>query len=244
MIKMKSGMDIGERMKSYYEHRYKIKLPMRLPIIIRIDGKTFHTWTRKHDIKKPFDHDLINAFNTAAIHTCYMIQGVQMAYLQSDEVSFLIHSYKSIDQQSWFDNNLQKLVSVSSSIFTSCFNYLYEAKDFYDLAIFDSRAFVLPEEEVCNYFIWRQQDWSRNSLQMLARQVFSHNELNGKNSSDMHEMLHEKGWNWDSLSTKLKNGRCIVRENILDRNIWIVDDEIPMFTQNRNYIEKYLEKEE
>lgn len=231
-------------MKSYYEHRYKIKLPMRLPIIIRIDGKTFHTWTKKHDIKKPFDHDFMNIFNTTAIHTSYMIQGVQIAYLQSDEVSFLIHGYKSLDSQSWFDNNLQKLVSVSSSIFSSCFNYLYESKDFYDLAFFDSRAFVLPEEEVCNYFIWRQQDWSRNSLQMLARQFYSHKELNKKNSSDIHEMLHEKRVNWSNLSNKLKNGRCIVKDEILNKHIWIVDNEIPIFTKNRNYIEKYLEKEE
>lgn len=237
---MKKGMSISERMKSFYEHRYKIKLPMRFPVIIRIDGKSFHTWTRKHNIKKPFSELLIDIFDESTIKTCEHIQEVQIAYLQSDEVSFLVHNYKSIDQQAWFDNNLQKLVSITASIFTAFFNYELGTNNFLKLAFFDSRAFILPEEEVCNYFIYRQQDWTRNSLQMLARQFYSHKQLNNKNSSDMHEMLFEKGVNWNNLSTKLKNGRCVVKKD----DKWIVDNEIPIFTQNRNYIEKYLEKEE
>jgi len=237
---MKSSMSLGERMKSFYEHRYKFKLPMRFPVIIRIDGKSFHTWTKKHNMKKPFDDLLITIFDNATIMTCEQIQGMQMAYLQSDEVSFLIHNYKSIDQQAWFDNNLQKLVSISSSLFTSYFNYEVGTFDCSKLAFFDSRAFILPEEEVCNYFIWRQEDWKRNSLQMLVRQFYSHNKLKNKNSSDIHEMLYEKGVNWANLSTKLKNGRCIVKKD----GKWIVDNEVPIFSQNRNYIEKYLENEE
>lgn len=237
---MKAGMTIGERMKNYYEHRYKIKLPMRLPVIIRIDGKSFHTWTKKNHIMKPFDNRLIYYLNRTCVYACEMIQGVQLAYLQSDEISFLIHNYKSIDQQAWFDNNLQKLVSISASIFSSYFNYLLHVDGINNLAFFDSRAFILPEAEVCNYFIWRQQDWVRNSLQMLARRFFSHKELEDKNSSDIHEMLHEKGVNWNDLPTTLKNGRCVIKKD----GEWVVDYEIPMFTQNRDYIEKYLEKEE
>ena len=237
---MKDGMSIGERMKNYYEHRYKIKLPMRLPVIIRLDGKAFHTWTKKNNIMKPFDYGFMHYLNEACVYSCEIIQGVQLAYLQSDEISFLIHNYKSIDQQAWFDNNLQKLVSVSASVFSSYFNCLSTTIDAHKLAFFDSRAFILTEAEVCNYFIWRQQDWVRNSLQMYARQFFSHRELESKNSSDIHEMLHEKGVNWADLPTTLKNGRCVIKRD----GGWFVDHETPLFTQDRNYIEKYLEKEE
>ena len=237
---MKGSRTIGERMKQNYEHRYKFKLPMRFPVIIRIDGKSFHTWTKKNKFTKPFDQNLIYYLNRTCGYTCEMIQGVQFAYLQSDEISFLIHNYKSIDQQAWFDNNIQKIVSVSASIFSSYFNYLLHVDGISNLAFFDSRVFILPEEEVCNYFIWRQQDWLRNSLQMYARQFYSHNELKNKCSAEIHEMLYEKGVNWANLSSELKNGRCIVKE---EEN-WVVDNEIPVFTQNRDYIEKYLEKEE
>ena len=173
-------MNLGERMKLYYEKRFNFKLPMRIPMIIRIDGKNFHTWTRIHQCKKPFDHELINIFNISTIHLCYLIPDIQIAYLQSDEVSLLIHNYKNLDQQSWYDNNLQKIVSLSASVFSSIFNSLYLSRDFYDLAFFDSRVFILPEAEVCNYFIWRQKDWERNSLSMLARQFYSHKQLNNK----------------------------------------------------------------
>ena len=61
--------------------------------------------------------------------------------------------------------------------------------------MFDARAFNIPMDEVKNYFIWRQQDWIRNSVQMLAQAHFSHKELHGKNQSDMHDMLNEKDIN-------------------------------------------------
>ena len=86
-----------------------------------------------------------------------------------------------INTEPWFNNHLQKLVSLSASIATLAFNKYYEAElhhDFKDdvkpyvsgiwCAQFDARAFVLPKEEVVNYFIWRQQDATRNSIQMVG----------------------------------------------------------------------------
>ncbi len=104
-------------------------------------------------------------------------------------------------------------------------------------AIFDSRVFNIPKEEVCNYFIWRQLDWFRNSLQMLARTHFSHKELNEKNTSDIHEMLHQKGVNWADLEPVWKNGVFIWLKE--DRRLETRSDII--FTKIRYAIERYME---
>ena len=121
--------------------------------------------------------------------------------------------------------------------------------------MFDARAFILPREEVCNYFIWRQQDATRNSIQMVAQSNFSHKELQGKSCNVLQCMLHEqKGINWNDYSTVYKRGSCIIKiedginqydevGNICGytkRTKWIVDKEIPIFIQDRDYINKYV----
>jgi tRNA(His) 5'-end guanylyltransferase len=108
-----------------------------------------------------------------------------------------------------------------------------------NLAIFDSRIFNIPKEEVCNYFIWRQQDWLRNSIQMLSQFYFSQKELNKKKASDMHEMLHKKGVNWADLDSVWKNGTFI----FIDDGVLNLTNDI-IFTKSRVLFEKYLEPKE
>jgi hypothetical protein len=55
------------------------------------------------------------------------------------------------------------------------------------------------KEEVANYFVWRQKDWMRNSVSMMARACFSHKELQGKSQAAMHDLLNTKGINWAHL---------------------------------------------
>ena len=104
---------LGDRMKNY-ERDSSSKLTDRLPVIMRLDGKAFHTYTRSCD--KPFDNKLIDAMNQTAISLCKEIQGAQIAYVQSDEVSILIHGYKKHNSSPWFDNKVQKMVSVGAAI--------------------------------------------------------------------------------------------------------------------------------
>ena len=231
----KDNMSLGDRMKLYYENCYKINIPRRIPLIIRLDGKAFHTLTR--GCNKPFDSDIINWMDGTAKYLCENIQGAQMAYIQSDEISILVHNYKRITSSAWFDNDLEKIVSVSASIATYCFNKLMNNDK---VALFDSRAFVLPENEVCNYFIWRQKDWERNSIQMYAQSLYSHKELQNKNCSDLNEMCFQKGKNWNDLSVDLKRGRCIVYSD----SKWIIDNNIPIFVEDRNYISDLLKIED
>ena len=219
---------LGNRMKGNYENRSQSYLLRRMPVIIRLDGRSFHTLTRKCD--KPFDEKLSNCITTTALHICSEIQGVKCAYTQSDEISLLLTDFDTLTTMAWFDYNVQKVVSISASIASVKFSELWGSS-----GVFDSRAFNLPKEEVANYFVWRQKDWIRNSVMMLAQSHFSHKQLHQKGQSDMHEMLLGKDINWNELELRWKNGQLI---NRID-SVWKVKP-APIFTQDRDAIEQFL----
>ena len=240
---------LGDRMKKNYEGVFRLQVPARMPVIIRVDGRAFHTLTRHCD--RPFDAGLMAAMDSVACGLCEEIQGAQLAYVQSDEVSVLVHPYKRLQSQCWFDGDVQKMVSISASVATSTFNRFVArgGAPVSFAAQFDSRVFVLPEAEVCNYFIWRQQDATRNSVQMLARSLYSHRECEDKNGPELQEMCFQKGHNWNDLPPSQKRGRCALSMTAHDTNGavvsrgWATDHETPIFTQNRAYIEKHLATE-
>jgi len=223
---------LGDRMKEKYEDRYRIKLTRRMPVIIRLDGKSFHSVTK--DCIKPFDYVFASTMDATAQALCRGIQGAKCAYIQSDEISILLTDFDKLTTEAWFDYNIQKMVSVSAGMASAYFSCIWNGDK---RGIFDSRTFNIPKEEVCNYFIWRQMDWTRNSVEMLARSYFSHNELHKKNQSDMHEMLHNKGINWADLDGRWKNGQFIYKDELGWQTI-----HAPRFTQDRKVIENHIFK--
>lgn len=224
--------ELGSRMKENYENAYRIKLTRRTPVIIRLDGKAFHTLTRGCD--KPFDENFNKAMFMTMKTLCEEIQGVKCAYTQSDEISLLLTDFDTIRTGAWFDYNLQKIVSVSASIASLAFSDAFMKK-----GIFDSRAFNIPKDEVKNYFIWRQLDWIRNSVSMLAQAHYSHRELLNKNQADMHEMLHWKEINWADLADHWKNGTFLFKwESGWERldNLILTRDERPVIGHVFDYL--------
>lgn len=121
-------------------------------------------------------------------------------------------------------------------------------------AMFDARCFSIPKEEVINCLIWRQQDATRNSILSVAQSVFSHKEMQGVNCKDLqNKMLTEKDINWNDYSIPEKRGTCCIKKSVMTkvdegtnhdglirRNRWVIDKEIPIFTEDRNYVEKFL----
>jgi tRNA(His) 5'-end guanylyltransferase len=135
------------------------------------------------------------------------MQGCKMAYVQSDEASFVITDYDQLDTQGWFYYNQSKIVSISASHMTASFNHTMIGQGRPSQAMFDARAFNIPPNEVPNYFLWRAQDWHRNSVSMYAQANFSQKALHGKSIPEMHEMLHTIGKNWTTdLTERERNG--------------------------------------
>lgn len=199
--------NLGKRIKENYEHRNRYYLTKRVPVIIRLDGKAFHTYTK--GMEKPFDKHLIDAMEYAAYSTSDSMQGFKCAYVQSDEVSILLTDYDTHETCPWFNYNKSKIESVAASKMTGYFNHAM--KEYTDkLGFFDGRAFNIPREEVVNYFLWRAKDWERNSVSMYCGSFYSHKEMFGQGKADQHEMIHKKGKNWATdLSPQVKNGTYI-----------------------------------
>jgi tRNA(His) guanylyltransferase len=200
---------LGNRMKEFYENRTRYKLTRKNFQILRVDGKAFHTYTK--GFSRPFDVRLVGAMNNTAIKLLEEIQGSLLAYIQSDEISVLFSDKTRLDSELWFDGNIQKISSISASIASTRFNQVIDDRD-KPPALFDARVFSIPEiYEVINYFIWRQEDAIRNSIQMVGQANFSHDQLKGKNGKDVIKMLHEIDKNYYDYSSHFRMGRFVYR---------------------------------
>lgn len=268
---------LGDRMKNNYENISRYYLTRRMPVIIRVDMKAGHTFTK--GLKKPFDDVFVKSMQDTMRYLCKNIQGCVLGYTQSDEISLALTDYAELTTDAWFGNNLQKMCSVSASMATLAFNQAFNrnylsrlarkidtldtTKDTTEYikvlekvkdkgAMFDSRVFTIPKEEVCNYFIWRQQDAIRNSIQSVGQANFSSKELHRKSCKDIQDMLMtKKGINWDDFATTLKRGSCCIKFDdsfiqydsvgsicgFIQRSRWDIDNKTPIFSQNREYIE-------
>lgn len=267
---------LGDRMKNYYEVISKTNLMRRTPVIIRLDGKAFHTFTR--GFNKPYDVVLSNAMAKTMQALCSNIQGCVFGYTQSDEITLVLVDYKKLTSSAWFDYEVQKMCSVSASMATAYFNRFFadevmrfyssllddetqyfirkyhisnlsDSMGFYEkyqrsiskTAMFDARCFNIPKEEVCNCLIWRQQDATRNSIEMLGRAYFSDKELYKKNCSNIQDMLMDKyNVNWNDVDTRFKRGLACYKDISDERSSWVLDFEMPILTQDRNYVEQYI----
>ena len=255
---------LGDRMKENYENRSKTYLTRRTPCIIRLDGKAFHSFTR--GFQKPYDEIFHTAMNSTLQYLCKNIQGCKFGYTQSDEISLLLTDYDTLTTDAWFGYNVQKMCSVAASMATLHFNQAFRTAineatacktlDKHTIALmvardkgamFDARCFSIPASECCNVFIWRQEDCTRNAIQMLGQTHFSHSELHKKNTDMIQEMLWQKGINFNDMPIEFKRGVCCYKRfkevNGAIRTEWFIDKECPIFTKDRNYIERFLPKE-
>lgn len=265
---MSVHLRLNARMKEYYEQITQIKLLRRTPVAIRIDGKSFHSFTK--GFNKPFDAILVSSMQETAKKLCENIQGAVLAYTQSDEITIILQDYNYLETDAWFNYEVQKLCSIVGSMATLYFNQIFSHKVIEnDLpqfpednicgtvnppararinaankgALFDARCFNIPFEEVTNLILWRQQDAIRNSIQSLGQFYFSPQQLNKKNQEDIKAMLLSvHGVNWEELEPHLQRGSCIIRDC---HGNWIIDYNIPVFKDSgRDYIEAWIRRPE
>lgn len=193
---------LGDRMKEY-ENVTNATLYKRMPIILRIDGRAFHTLTSF--MEDPFDENFISLMNKTMIEVFESLPDATLGYVESDEISILLCPYSSYETEPVFSARIQKLCSVASSMATQAFikqlYMLYQESDSSDWACeclkgnitFDCRCFNLTKEEVVNYFLFRQQDCKRNSILNAAHFFLGKKKCIGFKTPELiDKMLNEK----------------------------------------------------
>ena len=251
-----------------------------------------HSFTK--GFKRPFDEVFIKSMQNTAKYLCENIQNCKLSYQQSDEITLLLVDYDKLNTDCFFDYRVDKLCSIAASMATMVFNKFFEkyvneyrfskwdgVSKYEDGtwgyiqtllnavdkgAMFDARCFNIPKEEVTNNFYWRQDDASRNSIQMVGQANFSHKELHKKSHNDIQDMLMtQKGINWNDFPIYQKRGSCCIKEeyavndngeevevdcvtdvdepveSVTFRSRWIIDTDIPIFKgKGREYIDRLV----
>lgn len=205
---------LGQRMKGYERHYAGgACLPM-VPMLCRIDGKAFHTFTR--GLNRPYDERLSRLMVAT---TKFLVEEThaKCGYTQSDEIS-LVWMQDDAKSEMFMGGRVSKVVSITASMATWFFNRLLPERIFEkseSMAFFDSRVWSVPSpDEAANYFIWREQDATRNSILMAADSYYSPREMYKKNTSELQEMLFRKGVNWNDYPRFFKRGTYVRRRTV------------------------------
>jgi tRNA(His) 5'-end guanylyltransferase len=197
---------LGDRMKGYEMAEAGRAAMPGLPVVARLDGRAFHTFTR--GLQRPFDPQM------GAIMQ-YVTKGLveefhpDVGYTQSDEITLVWRT------PTLFSGRFQKLTSVLAGYASALFAKglaAYFCRPEYQrqkrmVPCFDCRVFQVPDLfTVIDVLAWREYDAVKNSVSMAAQSVYSHKALHKKGRADQMDMLHAKGINWNDYPAHFKRG--------------------------------------
>lgn len=212
---MLSDDPLGDRMKEYEMVEAGRRAAPGLPLLVRLDGKAFHTFTR--GLERPFDVRLQRLMDETTRHLVKEC-GARIGYTQSDEISLLF--YHTDRAEPFLGGRFQKLTSILAATATLVFNRrlaveLPEKAD--RMALFDCRAWTVPSlEEAANTLLWREQDASKNSVAMAAQARISHTDLQGKSTREQQELLRQRhGVDWEEYPARSKRGAWFHRVEVV-----------------------------
>lgn len=154
--------------KSKYEYvrnfESEDKLLPNCWIVVRIDGRAFHHFSKKHKFEKPNDERALNLMNKAACSVMYEFKDVVLAYGQSDEYSFVLRKDSTL-----YNRRGTKIMTYLCSLFTS--SYVFHWNQYFTYTklkfppVFDSRIVLYPtDKNLRDYLSWRQADCHINNL--------------------------------------------------------------------------------
>jgi tRNA(His) 5'-end guanylyltransferase len=224
---------LGDRIKRYEDRETSRRAMKGLPLVIRVDGRSFSRFTK--GMARPYDIDFAKLMVEVTKYLVDELHGI-CGYTQSDEISIIVDPFLSKkddillsfggfgETEFLFDGRLQKLVSVSAGLATARFMQdairLWPDRCRKHLPVFDSRVFEVPNREEASWAIaWRLADCEKNAVTMAARAHFSHKELHGKSGRDMIQMLADKGEDFFALPASFRRGTFVLRR--------LVEKELP-----------------
>lgn len=216
---------LGDRCKAFEAATESTLMP-GLPVLVRLDGRAFHTFTRK--LERP-DTRLVECFHDTVLAIMEDIHA-DVAYHQSDEITL---GWGPQRGDMLFGGRVQKLCSVlaglTSAAFCSAVLHRFGEDMLARLPHFDCRVWQVPDNmDLVDVFLWREADAVKNSISSLAQEHFSAKELHGQASMDQLAMLGRAGVRWDLLPDHLKRGsywrRVAVGRTLTADELWRIPE--------------------
>lgn len=204
---------LGDRCKSFEQAEAGRRAMRGLPLLARLDGRAFHTFTK--GLTRPYEPGLSKAMIET---TRFLIQEMTalVGYTQSDEITLAWYEESQSASDYAFDGRFQKLASVLAGMASAKFIKLiaeHLPAKASETPHFDCRVWQVPTlDDAADVFVWREDDATKNSITMAAGAHYSDRELEGKSSSVKQEMLWQKGVNWNDFPAFFKRGSYLQRK--------------------------------
>ena len=199
---------VGDRLKTF-ERAAEVVLDATKPIIVRLDGRHFHSWTRCLD--RPADVRMEALMRRTMLALAEEV-GACYVYTQSDEITLVMLARGK--SQPTFGARSQKLCSLLASLASVTFNgmlaeYGVVAKK---PATFDCRAYNVPDRETAaEVVLWREADAIRNSVNARGQEFLSAKQMHELDIRGVRAWLVENGKAWGDLTETRKFGSAVAR---------------------------------
>ncbi len=195
-----------------YEIYSDLRVPVNSKIIIRLDGRSFHSFAQNMELKKPYDDNFCSVMVNVSKELFEEFSPL-FIYSFSDEISILLDNVP-------FNGRIEKMNSVIAGFASSSFTLNYDVQ-FSKAVSFDSRVIPITDDEIYDYFKWRQDEAWRNCINgygiHFLKSKYSSDEanekINGLGLSDIHELLFQNGINLNDVETWKKRGIGVYRKN-------------------------------
>ena len=244
-----------------YEAAAAVQLTAKVPVFIRIEGKSFGSFTQH--LQKPYDPVVTRTMQQTAKQLCAEANGCVFAYTASNVITLILTDYHKWNSIPWLDYDAMRMCSAAASIATIAFNKAfadniewfaqnYQGSDKDDLyaayrdaiqygARFEAICYNVPEDRVCAMIFHQQYQWRRNSILALANHHFTRCEVLGKTLDELHDMLAEKHISWYDLPTEYRHGSCCTKgiKPFGRKKKWRIDSEMPLLADGA---EVYLQQ--
>ena len=238
---------------SHYEEIADTKLLPKVPVIIRLDGRSFFKATSK--LEKPFCASFMEAMSITLLKICKEVSGCIFGYTFHDEILIISKNDQTIDTNPWYNNSIQKIISVTSSLASLELNK--NAKDlnisFVGDAVFTGTVFVVPPTEDINTLVSKQQQAFYTAVSMASfyelhkkydtetvREI-----LVGRSVDEKLELLEQEcEIDFNSYPAPFRRGVACYKApklfsttegNVL-KDKWIIDTNIPIFTKDHSFL--------
>ena len=246
-----SNLKLKDRIDSYQEST-NYKLLNRVPIVISINGRAFSKLTSLLD--KPYCPKLAECLISTMMRLCSEVEGTIFAYQHNDEIILIIRNDQNLESAPWYDNRIQKICSITSSIATLHFNHCASTIDlnFMGEPLFISQVFAVPNiMEAINTIVFKQQYNFHTSIQFacfyeLLNKKYDKNTIKdmlaGLSVDEKIDLLHQEcEIKFNEYPQVFRRGTaCYKVPKVSDdgtmKNKWMINETLPIFTKDQSFL--------